>query len=77
MARNGEQKSIRVTLVRSMIGTLRSHRACVRGLGLRHLHDRVEVPDTPAIRGMIKKVGYLLKCEETGHSDLGSIEMKS
>ena len=58
-----EQKKIRVTLVRSLIGTKREHRACVHGLGLRRMHHTVEVIDTPANRGMINKVSYLLKCE--------------
>jgi large subunit ribosomal protein L30 len=54
---------IRVTLVRSVIGTRQEHRACVRGLGLKRRHQTVEVEDTPAVRGMITKVAYLLKCE--------------
>jgi large subunit ribosomal protein L30 len=54
---------IRVTLVRSVIGTRQEHRACVRGLGLKRRHQTVEVKDTPAVRGMITKVAYLLKCE--------------
>ncbi|MCU0812463.1 MAG: 50S ribosomal protein L30 [Thiobacillaceae bacterium] len=58
-----EQKKIKVTLVKSVIGTKASHRATVRGLGLRRLHHTVEVLDTPASRGMITKVAYLLKCE--------------
>jgi large subunit ribosomal protein L30 len=58
-----EQKKIRVTLVRSLIGTKAPHRACVRGLGLRRLNHSVEVADTPENRGMINRVGYLLKCE--------------
>ena len=56
-------KKLKVTLVRSPIGTLQSHRACVRGLGLRRLHQSVELEDTPAVRGMIRKVGYLVQCE--------------
>lgn len=54
---------IKVTLVRSVIGTRESHRATVRGLGLRRLRQTVELEDTPAVRGMIHKVGYLLKVE--------------
>jgi len=57
-------KKIKVTLVKSVIGTLQSHRATVRGLGLRRLHHTVELPDTPRVRGMITKVSYLLKCED-------------
>ncbi|QMT40223.1 50S ribosomal protein L30 [Neisseria shayeganii] len=58
-----EQKKIKVTLVRSLIGTIKSHRACVKGLGLRHREHTVEVLDTPENRGMINKVSYLLKVE--------------
>ena len=57
------KKTLKVTLVRSPIGTRESHRACVRGLGLKHRQHTVEVEDTPAVRGMINKVSYLLKCE--------------
>jgi len=58
-----QTKKIKVTLVKSMIGTKQSHRDCVRGLGLRRLNHTVEVEDTPAVRGMINKVNYLVKCE--------------
>lgn len=54
---------IKVTLVRSPIGTIQKHRACVRGLGLRRMHHSVIVEDTPAVRGMINRVSYLLKSE--------------
>lgn len=54
---------VKVTLVKSTIGTIQSHRACVRGLGLRRLHHTVELVDTPSVRGMINKVSYLVKCE--------------
>jgi large subunit ribosomal protein L30 len=56
-------KSIKVTLVRSLIGRIEAHKATVKGLGLRRMHHTVEVQDTPAIRGMINAVGYLLKVE--------------
>jgi len=62
-AKKVETTSVKVTLVKSVIGRIDSHRACVRGLGLRHLNDTVEVLDTPANRGMINKVSYLLKVE--------------
>ena len=62
-AKKAENKKISVTLVRSLIGTKESHRATVRGLGLRRMHHTVVVEDTPAVRGMIDKVSYLLKCE--------------
>jgi large subunit ribosomal protein L30 len=56
-------KTLKVTLVKSSIGAKPDHRACVRGLGLRRLNHTVEVADTPAIRGMINKVSYLVRCE--------------
>lgn len=56
-------KTIRVTLVRSMAGRLKKHQACVRGLGLRRIGHTVEVEDTPAVRGMINKVPYLVRVE--------------
>ena len=55
--------TVKVTLVKSTIGRIESHRQCVRGLGLRRMHQKVEVLDTPANRGMINAVGYLLKVE--------------
>lgn len=57
------EKKIKVTLVKSVIGTKQSHRATVRGLGLRRLHHSVELVDTPEVRGMINKVSYLVKRE--------------
>ena len=59
-----EAKKVRVTLVRSRFGRLKSHRACVAGLGLRRIGHTVEVEDTPSVRGMINKVNYLVKVEE-------------
>lgn len=58
------EKRLRITLVRSLIGKKRDHRATVRGLGLKRLHQTVELPDTPEVRGMVRKVHYLLKVEE-------------
>jgi len=58
-------KSLKVTLVRSMHGRLKNHQACVRGLGLRRMHQTVEVIDTPENRGMINKAYYLLRVEES------------
>jgi large subunit ribosomal protein L30 len=57
-------RTLKVTLVRSPIGTQQAHRACVRGLGLRKIRQTVELADTPATRGMINAVSYLVKCEE-------------
>ena len=56
-------KTLKVTLVRSPNGTKQSHRACVRGLGLRKIRQTVELTDTPSVRGMINTVAYLVKCE--------------
>lgn len=55
--------TVKVTLVRSVIGRIEAHKASVRGLGLRRMHHTVELQDTPAVRGMINAVGYLLKVE--------------
>ena len=56
-----ESKKIKVTLVKSPIGAKSNHRASVTGLGLRTVHQTVEVQDTPAIRGMINRVIHLVK----------------
>jgi large subunit ribosomal protein L30 len=58
------KKKIRVTLMKSPYGTGKKHMATVRGLGLRRRHHTIEVEDTPAMRGMINQVSYMLKCEE-------------
>jgi large subunit ribosomal protein L30 len=57
-------KKLKVTQIRSVHGRLPKHKACVAGLGLRRMHHSVELDDTPAIRGMINKVAYMLKVEE-------------
>ena len=57
-------KKIKVTLVKGLRGTLHTHRESVKGLGLRHRSHTVEVIDTPAVRGMINRVSYLVKVEE-------------
>ena len=54
-------KTLKVTLVRSPIGTRDSHRATVRGLGLKKVNQTRELEDTPAVRGMITKVQYLVR----------------
>jgi large subunit ribosomal protein L30 len=59
-----EKKQVKVTLVKSTNGRLASHKACVRGLGLRRLHHSILVEDTPENRGMINKIAYLLRIEE-------------
>ena len=57
-------KELKVTLVKSKHGRLKSHKACVAGLGLRKMHQTVTVTDTPENRGMINRVSYLLSVEE-------------
>jgi large subunit ribosomal protein L30 len=59
-----KEKELKVTLVRSLNGRLKQHIACVRGLGVRRIHNPVVVKDTPENRGMINKVSYMLKVEE-------------
>lgn len=63
MATSKSGKKLRVTLVKSPFGTGKNHIACVRGLGLRRLHDSRELEDTPSVRGIINKISYMLKCE--------------
>ena len=58
------KKVVNVTLIKSMHGRKPRHMACVRGLGLRRMHQTVAVLDTPENRGMINKVSYLLKVEQ-------------
>ncbi len=59
-----DAKKMKVKLVRSMNGRLKSHQACVRGLGLRRMHQVVEVEDTPSTRGMLNKVSYMVQLVE-------------
>ena len=54
-------KTVTVQLVRSVAGTRESHRATVRGLGLRKTNSKATLEDTPSVRGMIAKVSYLVK----------------
>ncbi len=56
-----DNKTVTVKLVRSIAGTLQSHRDTVRGLGLRRLNSQRTLEDTPSVRGMINKVAYLVK----------------
>jgi large subunit ribosomal protein L30 len=56
-----DKKTLTVKLVRSPIGTKQSHRDTVRGLGLRKVNGVRELEDTPAVRGMINKVSYLVQ----------------
>ena len=65
MAANRSTRAmLKVTLKKSINGRLANHRACVRGLGLRRMHQSVVVTDTRCIRGMINKVSYLVGVEE-------------
>ena len=57
-------RKVRVTLVKGLMGTKQSHRATVRGLGLRRRNQSVELLDTPAVRGMINRVSYLLNVSD-------------
>jgi large subunit ribosomal protein L30 len=56
--------TLRITQVKSSSGRLQDHKSCVRGLGLRRIGHTVEVIDTPANRGMIAKISYMLRVEE-------------
>jgi large subunit ribosomal protein L30 len=57
-------KQLKVTLRKSRYGRLKSHRACLTGLGLRKIHHSVTVADTPENRGMINRVAYMVSVEE-------------
>ncbi|MCH7980097.1 MAG: 50S ribosomal protein L30 [Proteobacteria bacterium] len=57
-------KQLKVTLVKSKHGRLKSHKACIAGLGLRKIRQTVSVQDTPENRGMINRISYLLSVEE-------------
>ena len=59
-----KKKQIKVILVRSPIGFQPRHRECVRGLGLKRMHQTVVLEDTPAVRGMVNKVDYMVRVEE-------------
>ena len=58
------EKRIIVTQVRSSAGRLKSHKSCLRGLGLRRINHSVVVEDTPSNRGMINKISYLVTVQE-------------
>jgi large subunit ribosomal protein L30 len=63
---NTESKTVFVTLVRSPIGYTKDQKQTVLALGLRRMHQTIEHQDTPALRGMIRKVEHLVKVEEVG-----------
>ena len=58
------KKTIKITQLKSSIGRLKEHKACLRGLGLRRIRHAVEVEDTPSVRGMVNKISYMVKVEE-------------
>jgi large subunit ribosomal protein L30 len=55
---------LRITLIKSAIGYSERHKRTVKAMGLRRMHQTVEQPDTPEVRGMIAKVAHLVKVEE-------------
>jgi len=57
------EKTVRVTLIRSPIGSQPRHKLCLQGLGLRRMRQTVELVDTPEVRGMINKVNYMVSVE--------------
>jgi len=64
MAKKAEGKIIKITLLRSPIGYPEPQKATVRALGLRRLHQTVEHPDSPALRGMLAKIVHMIRVEE-------------
>jgi large subunit ribosomal protein L30 len=64
MTKKTEPKMLRITLLKSAIGYSERHKATVRALGFRKLHQVVELPDNPSVRGMLLKVNHLVKIEE-------------
>jgi large subunit ribosomal protein L30 len=63
-SQTSEPKVLRITLVKSAIGYSKTHKATVRALGLRRMHQTVEQADTPTLRGMLAKVAHLVEIEE-------------
>jgi large subunit ribosomal protein L30 len=61
---NDSSKKLRITLVRSLLGNTERHKATVRSLGLRKIHQTVELADTPQLRGMVAKVAHMVRVEE-------------
>ena len=57
-------KQIAVTQIKSSIGRLKKHKSCLAGLGLRRIGHTVVIEDTPAVRGMVQVVEYMLRVEE-------------
>lgn len=63
-AKDNSKNLVKVKLIKSLNGRLASHKACASGLGLRRMHQTVEVIDTPENRGMMNKIHYMLSVEE-------------
>ena len=57
------KNTIKVTQTKSSIGRMASHKACLKGLGLRRIGHTVEVEDAPSVRGMVNKVYYMIRVE--------------
>ncbi len=55
------KNKVKVKLIKSLIGRLETHKATARGLGLKKINQQVELEDTPSVRGMIRKIAYLLQ----------------
>ena len=66
MAADKQLGRLRITLIKGLRGKKDDHRATVRGLGLKWRSHTVELDDTPEVRGMISKVGYMLSVSEGG-----------
>lgn len=65
MSKQKQEKVVRITLVRSAIGYSKRHKATVRALGLRRMHQTVEHQDSPVLRGMLYQVAHLVEVEES------------
>lgn len=63
MPKKQDSAKVAVKLIKSLSGRKKSHQACAKGLGLRRIHQTVEVIDTPENRGMIREISYLLEIE--------------
>lgn len=57
-------EKLKITLVKSTIGSIPKHRKTVEALGLRKLHKSVEMPNNAAVKGMVEQVRHLVKVEE-------------
>ena len=64
VATKKDNSMIKLTLIKSLSGRLKSHQACAKGLGIKKIHRSIEVYDTPENIGMMNKINYLLKIEK-------------